>query len=136
MILSYFFLSSRNILCCYNLKKIHLDYHMIICFCSRLWLIRSSLYACVHRCIVSFFYNNKLKTIYAICNVQRIWQLMLMLLGPIYHIIILKIMCRFQKNDFGKFFSFFLFLFPYCFPALRLLRLVTNFNYCGDGDTV
>ena len=65
MILSNFFLSSRNILCCYNLKKIHLDNHMIICFCSRLWLISSSLYACVHRCIVSFFYNNKLKTIYA-----------------------------------------------------------------------
>ena len=106
MILSNFFLSSRNILCCYNLKKIHLDNHMIICFCSRLWLISSSFYACVHRCIVSFFYNNKLKTT-TICPT---------LIGPI--IILKKIMCRFQKNHFCcKFFFIFSFPFPILCPC-------------------
>ena len=84
MILSYFFLSSRNILCCYNLKKIHLDNHMIICFCSRLWLIRSSLYACIDVYIVSFFclqfennYGNAYAAIWAysmLCHFRKITQ--------------------------------------------------------------
>ena len=106
---------------CYNLKKYTwIIIYMIICFCSRLWLIRSSLYACVHRCIVSFFYNNKLKTTTKYAT----------LIGPI--ITLKKIMCRFQKNHLVvSFFLSFPFLFPYCVPALRLLHLVTKTKTYG-----